>query len=146
MLRLSEVGGVLTLHSPAWLGVLLVALGLLLGIYVFRGKARGKTFGVAIVALILIWFGWRSLYGYTRLDDTGVVERGAFGIESVTAWSDIAAVGIDGRKLGRGGVTLCLILSRADGPEVLIQIGALDAPSRVRLLEYVTQRVAAAKP
>jgi hypothetical protein len=144
MLRLSDVGSALTLSFPAWVGLLSLALGVALVVYVFRGKAGAKAFGASVVALIFIGFSWYCFYSYTRFDEKGVVVRGAFGIESVTAWSDIAAVGIDRRGQGRGAA-LCLILTRVDGPEVLVTIGTLDDASRVRLLEYARQRVAGAQ-
>jgi hypothetical protein len=144
MLRLSDVGSALTLHFPAWVGLLCLALGVALAVYIFRGKAGAKALGASVVALMLIGFSWYCFYSYTRFDDNGVVVRGAFGVESVTAWSDIAAVGIDRRGQGRGA-TLSLILTRTDGPEVLVTIGTLDDVSRVRLLEYARQRVGGTK-
>ena len=145
MLRLSEAGGPLILSAPAWIGLLILALGVALGVYVVRGKAKSKVFGAAVAALLMLWYGWSLLYGQTRFDETGVTVRGTFGTESVTAWSDVTAVGLEERAGGRGGQTMFLVLRPAQGPEVLVRLGGLEAASRVRLLEYASQRAATVK-
>ena len=145
MWKLSESAGQLTLQAPAWIGLLVLALGLALAVYVVRGKAKGKVFGAGMVALILIGFGWHLLYAKTRFDDAGVVVRGALGVEASAAWSEITAVSVQDLKRSKGGTTLVLVLARESGPELQVQIGGLDFAPRARLIEYVRAKSSPAR-
>jgi hypothetical protein len=144
MLQLSESAGQLTLQAPVWIGLLVLAMGVALAVYVVRGKAKGKVFGAGMAALICIGFGWHLLYAKTRFDDAGIVVRGALGVDASASWGEITAVSVQDLKKGKGGPSPFLVLARESGPEVEVGIGGLDVASRARLIEYARAKASPA--
>ena len=144
MLQLSESAGQLTLQAPVWTGLLALAFGAALAVYVVRGKAKGKVFGVGMAMLICIGYGWHLLFAKTRLDEAGIVVRGALGVEASASWGEVTAVSVEERTGGKGGPTPFLVLARGSGPAVEVRIGGLALESRVRVIDYARAKLSPA--
>ena len=123
------------------MGLLVLALGVALAVYVVRGKAVSRIFGMGVSALICIAFGGHMLFAKTQLDETGIVVRGFMGVKESATWGELAAVYIEDRASSKGGPSPYLILARKSGPEVEVRISALAPESRVRLLEFARAKV-----
>jgi hypothetical protein len=118
---------------------------LALAAYVAKGKAKGKVFGAAAGAVILLYASWHTFVSATYLDGSGVRQRGAFATEPTVPWAEITAVSAQERKRGRGGTSMFLVLERESGEEIEIGIGGLPPESSVRLIEFAKAQAAAAR-
>ena len=139
MWRVSESAGELTLHASTWIGLLIVAAGIALAVFVARGGAKGKVFGMSAVILIVFLSGWTLLFASTRLDESGVRVRTALGVQASATWGEITSVAVEERKVSRGNHTY-LVLYRADGTDVAVRISHLEAEDAVRVIEFAKAR------
>lgn len=139
MWRVSESAGELVLHVPAWIGVSIMAVGAALVVHVMRGGAKSNVFGLSAVTFIAFLTGWTLLFASARMDESGVQVRGALGVRASASWAEITNVAVEARREGRS-TSNYLVMNRADGPEVAIQVSNVSAEDVVRMIEFAKAR------
>jgi hypothetical protein len=141
MLRVTQSGEQLIVSYAPWLGLLLLAMGVALAVYLFRGKApTGKAFGVAMAALVCCFGAWHFLWYRVTLGPEGASLRATFGRSAEVRWPDLATSQVELRPGGRGGTSNYTVLRSTDGTEVPIPTTGLSADELTLLVDYLGKR------
>jgi hypothetical protein len=140
LLRLSEAGQNLVIDYPAWLGLLVIGLGVALAVHLARRFAwKVQSFGV-VAATALLLFGGLYFFTYkvTLTPESGrayAFPGGSQGIE----WDHAVSVGTEQRH-GRGTSTWIVVQSAA-GNRLEINVTGLSGGDEQRLREYIAARM-----
>ncbi len=140
MLQLSEAGGNLIIAYPAWLGLLMIGLGVALGFHLARHFVwQGKTFGIVAATALLVLGGLYFLtYKVTLTPDEGLVFALPGGKQDIE-WSHAISVATEQRR-GRGTSTW-VVVRTVSGASLEIKVTGLSGVDEHRLREYIAARV-----
>ena len=140
MLHLSEAGQNLVIDYPAWLGLLVIGLGVALAIHLARRFTwKAQTFGIA-AATALLFFGGLYFFTYkVTLTPEGGRAYALPGHSQSIEWNHAVSVGTDQRH-GRGTSTWIVVQSAA-GNRLEINVTGLSGGDEQRLREYIAARM-----
>jgi len=140
MLRLSEAGQNLVIDYPAWLGLLLIGLGVALAVHLARRFAwKAQTFGIAGATAALLFGGLYFLtYKVTLTPEEG--RAYAFpGSRQLVEWSHAVSLATEQRH-GRGNSTWIVVWTAA-GSALEINVTGLSGPEEQRLRNYIAEHM-----
>lgn len=140
MLRLSESGQNLVVGYPAWLGLLIIGLGVALAVHLARRFTwKTQTFGIAAATALLLFGGLYFLtYKVTLTPVGGSVYAFPGGTQRIE-WSHAASVSTEVRK-GRGTSTW-IVVRTATASAFEVNVTGLSGADEHRLREYVAARM-----
>ena len=140
MLQLSETGGNLIIAYPAWLGLLMIGLGVALGVHLARHFVwQGKTFGIAAATALLVLGGFYFLtYKVTLTPSEGRVFVLPGGKQRID-WTHATSVATEQRR-GRGTSTWVVVRTAA-GASLEINVTGLSGAEEQQLRDYIAARM-----
>jgi hypothetical protein len=140
-MRLSESAGGLSVGYSAWLGLLLLSLGIALAVYVARHfKTTGRTFSYVAVTFICLYAGWHFLAFKAELTAEGARVYEPLRRDDRILWSEVTGLRIEERLGGRGGRSTHLVFDGGVQPFDIV-VSSLSAEDRVRVMRFAEERM-----
>ena len=99
MRTLTVSDNLLVIHSPMWMGLLLIAVGIAITVGVHFIKWRREIrLGALLGVIIVIYGGWSLLRNTTTFERRGFYVEGLRGEEQRVGWLQVSGIGPSGRK------------------------------------------------
>jgi len=130
---LSASDSLLVIHSPAWIGLLLVGVGvaLMAGVFVRRWP-RPVRLGGLLGTVLMLYGGWNLLRSETTFERRGFYVEGMLGEEERVGWLQVAAMEATADRL---------LVQLKNGHEVNVDLSGLSAPEQSRVVAFVRERL-----
>ncbi|HET6264222.1 MAG TPA: hypothetical protein VFD95_05150 [Usitatibacter sp.] len=123
----------LVVHSPAWIGLLLVGVGvaLMAGMFVRRWP-RPVRLGGLLGTIILMYGGWHLLRSDATFEKRGFYVDGMLGEEERVGWLQVNSVEAQPDRL---------VIQLRSGGESSVDLAGLSAEEQARVLAFARGRV-----
>jgi hypothetical protein len=123
----------LVVHSPAWIGLLLVVVGIALTACVFmRRWPRPVRLGGLLGTILLLYGGWHLLRSEVTFEKRGFYVDGLLGEEERVGWLQVSAVEAQPDRL---------VFQLKSGGESSVDLTGLSADEQARVLAFARGRV-----
>ena len=135
MRTLSDSGGGLVIQAPLWIGLLLIALGVLLTIAVFvrRVPRRAARMSGLLAAVLFLVAGWHLSASRAVFESRGFYTESIYGEEQRVGWLQVSGVA--------PGATNPLVLHLRSGGELGVDLSGLSHEEQGRVATYVRARL-----
>ena len=123
----------LVIHSPTWIGLLLVGVGVALLASVFvRRWPRPVRLGGLLGTILLLYGGWHLLRSDVTFERRGFYVDGLLGEEERVGWLQVDAVGAQADRL---------VFQLKSGGETSVDLTGLAADEQARVLAFARGRL-----
>ena len=142
MRTLSVADNTLIIQSPAWIGWLLVALGVAVTLVVFVRRWRRQVRLAGLLGTILLLYGgWHLLANVTTFESRGFYIESPLGEEERVGWLQVANVDTGGRKGAKHAERDHLVFQLRTSREVGVNLSGLSDDEKARVVAFVQKRV-----
>ena len=142
MRTLTEAGSSLTIHSPLWLPLALMAAGLvLMALPFFLKPPRPYRLGALLGTILFLVAGWQLFTSTTTFETRGFVVTGRFGDEERIGWLQVGGIDTGVPEGQKGAEPKHLVMQLRNSGEVPIDMAGLSAAEKARVVAFVRDRL-----
>ena len=135
MRTLTVSDNLLVIHSPLWMGLVLIAAGIAITVGVFFIKWRREIrLGALLGVVIVLYGGWNLLRNTTTFERRGFYVEGLRGEEQRVGWLQVSGI-------GKSSSTDELVLNLRSGGELSIDLSGLSADDQAKVTTFVRGRL-----
>jgi len=135
-------GSSLIVHTPMWIGILLVLVGIATAVVALLPRwPRVYRLGALLGTIILLYGGWQLLGNVITFEPRGFYVESPLGEEMRIGWLIVSGIdqgGLTGKKDAEPGQLVFLLRS---GGEMGVDLSGLSAEDQARVVAYVNTRI-----
>lgn len=143
MRTLTEAGSTLVIHSPLWVALTLMGVGLVLMVVpFFLRPPRPYRLGALLGTILFLVAGWHFFASTTTLEARGFHTTGRSGDEERVGWLQVTGIDTGAPAGQKGAEPKHLVIQLRSGAEVEIDLAGLSAVEKNRVVSYIRARLA----
>ena len=143
MRTLVETDGILSIQALTWIGIALIAVGLVLTVLaLIQLVPRPVRLSGFLGTILMLYGGWHLLASTTSFESRGFYIENIYGEEDRVGWTQVEGVDASGLT-GKGIQPGLLLFQLRNSREVAVDLSALDPVEQARVVAFVKAQLKA---